>query len=63
MLLEAGADPNIECGGAGGAHCAQPLSPRTQHVAAPQYTPPTAGTHITLLFLNSFPNTCSTIIF
>ncbi|RVE42850.1 hypothetical protein evm_012499 [Chilo suppressalis] len=43
MLLEAGADPNIECGGACGAHCALPLSPRSPPAAQPAYTPPTAG--------------------
>ncbi|KAL4721058.1 hypothetical protein ACJJTC_007011 [Scirpophaga incertulas] len=43
MLLENGADPNIECGGAGGAHCALPPSPRAQAHAAAAYTPPTIG--------------------
>ncbi|CAH0663406.1 unnamed protein product, partial [Chilo suppressalis] len=43
MLLESGADPNIECGGACGAHCALPLSPRSPPAAQPAYTPPTAG--------------------
>ncbi|XP_026491591.2 ankyrin repeat and BTB/POZ domain-containing protein 2 isoform X1 [Vanessa tameamea] len=49
MLLEAGADPNVETGGAAAQHCAL-LSPRTpaltSHSASPPspgYTPPTAG--------------------
>ncbi|KAJ8725303.1 hypothetical protein PYW07_016261 [Mythimna separata] len=45
MLLEAGADPNIETGGACAAHCALPLSPRSPSTqqTTPTYTPPTAG--------------------
>ncbi|CAG9792248.1 unnamed protein product [Diatraea saccharalis] len=44
MLLEAGADPNVECGGTCGAHCTLPLSPRTPPAhTQPVYTPPTAG--------------------
>ncbi|XP_060800643.1 ankyrin repeat and BTB/POZ domain-containing protein 2 [Amyelois transitella] len=45
MLLEAGADPNIETGGICAAHCAVPLSPRSPNTQqTPQsYTPPTAG--------------------
>ncbi|XP_053599891.1 ankyrin repeat and BTB/POZ domain-containing protein 2 isoform X2 [Plodia interpunctella] len=45
MLLEAGADPNIETGGVCAAHCAVPLSPRAPNSpqATPAYTPPTAG--------------------
>ncbi|CAH0721393.1 unnamed protein product, partial [Brenthis ino] len=53
MLLEAGADPNIETAGAAATHCAL-LSPRASHAhapapapapaaPAPSYTPPTAG--------------------
>lgn len=45
MLLEAGADPNIETGGPSAAHCAMPLSPRSPQQAAPTYTSPTAGKH------------------
>ncbi|CAB3235637.1 unnamed protein product [Arctia plantaginis] len=45
MLLEAGADPNIETGGSSAAHCALPLSPRSPSTPqnTPAYTPPTAG--------------------
>ncbi|XP_059059495.1 ankyrin repeat and BTB/POZ domain-containing protein 2 [Achroia grisella] len=45
MLLEAGADPNIETGGTCAAHCAMPLSPRSPNTQqnAPVYTAPTAG--------------------
>ncbi|XP_028031789.1 ankyrin repeat and BTB/POZ domain-containing protein 2 [Bombyx mandarina] len=45
MLLEAGADPNVETGGSSAAHCAMPLSPRSPgtHQSNPAYTPPTAG--------------------
>ncbi|XP_028167285.1 ankyrin repeat and BTB/POZ domain-containing protein BTBD11 [Ostrinia furnacalis] len=43
MLLEAGADPSVECGGSCGAHVAAALSPRAPHAPAPPYVPPTAG--------------------
>ncbi|KAJ0179613.1 hypothetical protein K1T71_005325 [Dendrolimus kikuchii] len=45
MLIEAGADPNIETGGSCAAHCAMPLSPRSPSTqqSNPAYTPPTAG--------------------
>lgn len=57
MLLEAGADPNVETGGSSAAHCALPLSPRSPSTPqnTPAYTPPTAGsTHFfpTLFYLN-----------
>ncbi|XP_034825710.1 ankyrin repeat and BTB/POZ domain-containing protein 2 isoform X2 [Maniola hyperantus] len=52
MLIEAGADPNIETAGAAAQHCAllsprspsrPPHSPTTPHTPTPGYTPPTAG--------------------
>ncbi|CAH2215695.1 jg479, partial [Pararge aegeria aegeria] len=52
MLIEAGADPNIETAGAATQHCAllsprspsqPPHSPPTPPTPTPGYTPPTAG--------------------
>lgn len=66
MLLEAGADPNIETAGAAATHCAL-LSPRASHThspaspapaaPAPSYTPPTAGMDFGWIpFFNLLPN-------